>query len=47
MSVWHVGVVDAKDRRLMHNLCNMHAVVGVCFCILSKKRLSWSSTGMR
>ena len=27
------GCVDAKDSRLMHNLCNMHALDRVRFCI--------------
>ena len=27
------GCVHAKDSRVMHNLCSMHALDQVCFCI--------------
>ena len=32
MSVWRVCVVDVKVSKVMHNLCNMHALDRVHFC---------------
>ena len=29
----YYGCVHAKHSRLMHNLCNMHVLDRVCFCI--------------